>query len=308
MRMSRSPKVSTKILRPARMVRRVTGALASLAVVCGLGLVATGPAAAADATSGPAATARTTSSTALAAATCWATHYGAEIPPGSFTASGEIFDMNAMTAATSLSLNPQLPFGTMVKVTNVANNASVTVRINDRGSFASTPGAPFCIDLSDGAFKRIGAISPDPGHFNVTMEVVSGGGGTPTGATGPIRGFGGKCVDVNSASTADGTAVQLYDCNGTTAQTWTVATDSTLRALGKCLDVSSGSTANGAQVQLWTCNGSGAQQWQRQSNGQVVNPQSGKCLDVTGNSSANLTRLQIWDCFGAANQLWTLPS
>ncbi|MYV54601.1 hypothetical protein GT042_19220 [Streptomyces sp. SID3212] len=289
---------------PARTVRRVAGVLVSLLVVCGPAVASTAPAAAAPTKAGSA------SGTAVAAATCWATHYGAEIPPGSFTASGEIFDMNALTAATSLTLDPQLPFGTMVKVTNVANNASVTVRINDRGSFASTAGAPFCIDLSDGAFRRIGAISPDPGHFNVTLEVLSGGGGggTPTGATGPIRGFGGKCVDVNAASTADGTAVQLYDCNGTTAQNWTVATDGTLRALGKCLDVSAGSTANGAQVQLWTCNGSGAQKWQRQGNGQVVNPQSGKCLDATGNSSANLTRLQIWDCFGAPNQQWTLPS
>ncbi|WP_425086314.1 ricin-type beta-trefoil lectin domain protein [Streptomyces liangshanensis] len=299
--------------RPGRTVRRVAGALVSLLVVCGPAVAATAPAAAAT-TAAPTTTgaaARTAQPAAVAAATCWATHYGAEIPPGSFTASGEIFDMNALTAATSLSLNPQLPFGTMVKVTNVANNASVTVRINDRGSFASTAGAPFCIDLSDGAFQRIGAISPDPGHFNVTLEVLSGnggGGGTPTGATGPIRGFGGKCVDVNAASSADGTAVQLYDCNGTGAQNWTAASDGTLRALGKCLDVSSGSTANGAQVQLWTCNGSGAQKWQRQGNGQVVNPQSGKCLDATGNSSANLTRLQIWDCFGAPNQLWTLPS
>ena len=130
----------------------------------------------------------------------------------------------------------------------------------------------------------------------------------PTGRTGQITGLGGKCVDVASASTANGAAVQLWSCNGTNAQTWTVASDSTLRALGKCADIASGSTANGAKVQLWDCNGSGAQVWQAQSNGTLRNPQSNKCLDASDNSSADGTRLQIWDCFAGANQRWTLPA
>ncbi|MCG5458084.1 glycosyl hydrolase family 18 protein [Micromonospora sp. PSH03] len=130
----------------------------------------------------------------------------------------------------------------------------------------------------------------------------------PTGRTGQITGIAGKCVDVASASTANGTAVQLWGCNGTNAQTWTVASDSTLRALGKCADITSGSTANGAKVQLWDCNGSGAQVWQTQSNGTLRNPQSNKCLDASDNSSADGTRLQIWDCFAGANQRWTLPA
>ena len=134
----------------------------------------------------------------------------------------------------------------------------------------------------------------------------SGGGGTG-GGTGAITGFGGKCVDVAGANSANGTAVQLYDCNGSAAQSWTVAADGTLRALGKCMDLAGGGTANGTQVQLYDCNGSGAQQWQPQSGGALMNPQSGRCLDATGVSSANGTRLQIWDCSGGANQKWSLP-
>ncbi len=43
---------------------------------------------------------------------------------------------------------------------------------------------------------------------------------------GPITsGIAGKCVDVRSAGTADGTPIQIYDCNGSTAQSWTVAAD-----------------------------------------------------------------------------------
>ncbi|WP_055585286.1 ThuA domain-containing protein [Streptacidiphilus griseoplanus] len=130
----------------------------------------------------------------------------------------------------------------------------------------------------------------------------------PAQPTGAIHGYGGKCVDVAGANSANGTAVQLYDCNGTGAQNWTVASDGTLRALGKCMDVTAAGTTNGSQVQLYDCNGSGAQKWQPGTSGSLVNPQSGKCLDATGPSSANGTRLQIWSCTGAANQSWTLPS
>ncbi|MFD7734988.1 ricin-type beta-trefoil lectin domain protein, partial [Kitasatospora phosalacinea] len=139
---------------------------------------------------------------------------------------------------------------------------------------------------------------------------ITGGSTTPPtgGRTGQITGYGGKCVDVAAASSANGTAVQLYDCNGTTAQQWTTGTDGTVRALGKCLDLTSGGTANGTQAQLYDCNGTGAQQWQAKSDKTLVNPASGKCLDATGPSSANGTRLQIWTCAASANQQWNLPA
>jgi glucosylceramidase len=130
------------------------------------------------------------------------------------------------------------------------------------------------------------------------------GGGTRTGA---ITGYGGKCVDVAGATPANGTRVQLYTCNGTNAQQWTVGNaDASLRALGKCLDVAGAGTANGTRVQLYDCNGTGAQRWTA-SNGQLVNTTSNRCLDATGPSSADGTPLQIWDCTGGANQRWTLP-
>jgi glucosylceramidase len=136
-------------------------------------------------------------------------------------------------------------------------------------------------------------------------QSAGGGTGNPTGA---ISGYGGKCVDVAGDSSANGTAIDLYTCNGTSAQSWTVSSDGTLRALGKCLDLTSAGTANGTQAQLYDCNGTGAQQWQAQSNGELVNPASGRCLDATGPSSADGTRLQIWDCTDATNQQWKLPS
>ena len=135
-------------------------------------------------------------------------------------------------------------------------------------------------------------------HVSVTT------GDTASGAA--IRGLAGKCVDVAGANPANGTAVQLYDCNGTAAQQWTVGSDGTIRALGKCLDVTGGGTADGTAVQLYDCNGSGAQRWTVTGARDIVNPQADKCLDVTGNSSANGTRLQLWTCTGGANQKWTV--
>ncbi|MFJ1597017.1 RICIN domain-containing protein [Streptomyces sp. NPDC088261] len=150
-------------------------------------------------------------------------------------------------------------------------------------------------------------------QFSSIFNGVTGpGGGTtppPTGgATGRITGLGGKCVDVNAASNANGTAVQLYDCNGSTAQQWTVSTDGTVRALGKCLDLAAAGTANGTKAQLYDCNGTGAQQWQKGTGNTLVNPVSGKCLDVTDKSTANGARLQIWTCAGGTNQQFLLPA
>jgi hypothetical protein len=116
---------------------------------------------------------------------------------------------------------------------------------------------------------------------------------------GPIKGPGGRCVDVAGANPANGTAVQLWDCNGTVAQSWSVDGPS-IRALGKCLDVTAASRADGAKVQLYDCNGTGAQQWTAR-NGTLVNTGSGKCLDGAG------TRLQIWTCATDPNQSWQLP-
>ncbi|MFN4070245.1 MAG: septal ring lytic transglycosylase RlpA family protein [Thermus caldifontis] len=69
---------------------------------------------------------------------------------GRRTASGERYDMHALTAA-----HPSLPFGTRVRVTNLKNGRSVVVRINDRGPF----GGRYIIDLSYAAAKAIGALS-----------------------------------------------------------------------------------------------------------------------------------------------------
>ncbi|MGH3169173.1 MAG: ricin-type beta-trefoil lectin domain protein [Trebonia sp.] len=132
----------------------------------------------------------------------------------------------------------------------------------------------------------------------------SGGGGTST--TGQITGYEGPCLDDRSASTADFNPIQVYTCNGTSAQQWSVESSNTLQVLGMCLDVDAAGTANGTTVDLYTCNGTGAQTWEHQSNGELVNPNSGKCLDDTGYGGSG-TQVQIWTCGDTSNQQWNLP-
>ncbi|MFE9045941.1 lectin [Streptomyces sp. NPDC007818] len=139
------------------------------------------------------------------------------------------------------------------------------------------------------------------------VRVKHGGGQQPNPRTGEVKGVNGKCLDIDNSQTADGTKVQLWTCNGTGAQRWTVGTDGTVKALGKCLDVSGGGSADGTRIQLWTCNGTGAQKWTPQADGTVRNPQSGKCLDASGGVWNDGTPVHLWTCHTGPNQKWTLP-
>ncbi|MFE5545587.1 ThuA domain-containing protein [Streptomyces sp. NPDC056534] len=139
------------------------------------------------------------------------------------------------------------------------------------------------------------------------IRVEQRGGQQPEPRTGEVKGVGGKCLDIDNSQSADGTKVQLWTCNGTAAQRWTVSADATVKALGKCLDVSGGGSADGTKVQLWTCNGTGAQKWEPQAGGTVRNPQSGKCLDASGGVWNDGTAVHLWTCHTGPNQKWTLP-
>jgi rare lipoprotein A len=80
---------------------------------------------------------------------------------GTRTASGEKFDANELTAA-----HPTLPFGTKLRVTDVATGRSVTVRVNDRGPYV--PGR--VVDVSASAANALGMVGK--GVANVKLDVV----------------------------------------------------------------------------------------------------------------------------------------
>ena len=81
---------------------------------------------------------------------------------GRRTASGRVYDMNKLTAA-----HKTLPFGTIVKVTNISNGKMVVVEITDRGPFVRGRE----IDLSKKAFFTI-ASSSGAGYINVSLDIL----------------------------------------------------------------------------------------------------------------------------------------
>lgn len=91
-----------------------------------------------------------------------ASWYGPEYH-GRPTSSGQIYDMNDLTAA-----HNSLPFGTWVMVTNLANDRSVVVRVNDRGPFVRGR----TIDLSYAAARVLALVGP--GTARVRVEVLRG--------------------------------------------------------------------------------------------------------------------------------------
>jgi len=97
---------------------------------------------------------------AVQAVSGWASWYGPGFH-GNLTANGEIYNQYALTAA-----HRNLPFGTIVRVTNMDNGRSLVVRINDRGPYVRNR----IIDLSKGAAQELGLIST--GVAPVRMEIL----------------------------------------------------------------------------------------------------------------------------------------
>jgi rare lipoprotein A len=108
---------------------------------------------------------------------------------GQPTASGETYDMHALTAA-----HRSLPLGTRVFVTNVKNDRSVEVRINDRGPFVRGR----ILDLSYAAARELGSLSD--GVFRVKLRVLDEPVGGRAGSSPPTRAAAGPPSSARGAS------------------------------------------------------------------------------------------------------------
>jgi hypothetical protein len=232
----------------------------------------------------------------------WLNHTGGVEPAGSVVATnvslgGHTYDIWEDQMSSWKDVSYVMTSGT----TSVSNLDIGTLAANSvsRGYMSDSD---YLIDLEAGFELWQGGVGLATNSYSVNVN--AGGGGTT--ATGPITGYEGLCLDDRSASTAEYNPIQVYTCNGTGAQQWTVEPNNTLEVLGMCLDVDAAGTANGTLVDLYTCNGTAAQVWEPQPNGALVNPNSGKCLDDTGYGGSG-TQVQIWSCSGNNNQSWTLP-
>ena len=94
--------------------------------------------------------------------------------------------------------------------------------------------------------------------------------------------IGGLCLDDSNFGTQNGNTIQVFTCNGSTAQQWTWQSDGEVTVYGMCLDVTGGSNATGALIELYTCSGAPEQQFSYLPDGTIYAAKSGKCLAVQG--------------------------
>lgn len=149
----------------------------------------------------------------------------------------------------------------------------------------------------------------------ITIAILVGAiaGGVPAaqaaGAAGPVT-VGSKCLDDADFGTANGNVIQIFDCNGASAQNWTWQDDGSVTvSIGtttKCLDITGASNATGALVQLYTCvSGVAQQKFKWLTDGTIYSVKSGKCLAVQSNSVANYARIGLASCDPSqATQVW----
>lgn len=156
-------------------------------------------------------------------------------------------------------------------------------------------------------------------NFLIDSLLWLGGGGTPQPQ--PewktlVNKGNGKCVDARAAGTGNGTVIQQYTCNSTTAQNFRVVatTDGFSRIeyrndATKAVDVSDVSSVDGAGIHLWTYGGGANQQWRVSTAADgystITARHSGKCLSAPAGGTDGVQLIQA-TCDGSAGQAFRI--
>lgn len=119
---------------------------------------------------------------------------------------------------------------------------------------------------------------------------------------GRIHGLGGLCLDLNGAIAVEGNHIQVFTCNDSAAQVWTMATDGTLRVVGRCA-----AAADDGAVRITGCDGRRSARWQTGADGTLVNAAGRGCLTDPGAGTRSAAGVRVESCSGADRQRWKLP-
>ncbi len=170
----------------------------------------------------------------------------------------------------------------------------------------STPDLSICKGLPCGeanasdVARTLRQTMPIAATFRATV-----GAAVDSSQPGQIVGQNGRCLDGRGGSTANGTAVQVWACNGLRQQQWVQhpMDDTIWGGADAVLDVTGYGTTNGTPVQLWASAKTTNQRWSFHEMAIVAT--GGRVLDGIGLGSANGTRIQLYDDAGTSNQRWT---
>ncbi|GIF07962.1 RICIN domain-containing protein [Actinoplanes siamensis] len=124
---------------------------------------------------------------------------------------------------------------------------------------------------------------------------------SPRTGAGSLVGANGLCLDVPNAIPTDENHIQVFDCNRSAAQLWTLADDGTLRVMGRCALVVGDDT-----VHLITCDRRTTALWRMTGEGQLINAANDKCLTDPSDGARPHTRVVVVTCTGKSNQVWSL--
>jgi hypothetical protein len=138
-----------------------------------------------------------------------------------------------------------------------------------------------------------------------------------------IRGYGGMCLDLHNGRTEDGTRIQIWRCNGSNNQKWSLTDAGEIRFggpnSGKCATLANRSTADGTALVIASCDGSESQRFIRHTDGTLRTRvgSTTKCLDVRDVRTADFLAgrggpnngqvVQLFQCVpDQINQKWNL--
>jgi chitinase len=172
-------------------------------------------------------------------------------------------------------------------------------------SFAASNG------VQELAFWEVDGYDKGTGYaYSTIFNKITGGTGSGGGTGGGtiLGNNSGLCLSVTGASTSPGATADLYTCNGSVSENWTVNSNGTITGgnSGLCLSTSGNNPALKTTADINTCDGDAYEHWTVQSDGTIVNGASGLCLSVTGAAVVNYSTANLYTCNGSVSEFWTV--
>jgi hypothetical protein len=228
----------------------------------------------------------------------------ADVPRDRVVISGTGYDDNVTGVGAAPGLN-----GTLLSLhfyrfwasdtTEAAWKANLEPRIGKYGwrTIIDEAGAPMTIGLNYGNHE--GNVSTD--YFGALTETAH------DQSMGIVCWPGLRTGDAYSMTTTDGTALDLWDCNGGRNQSWNWTADKQLTVYGdKCMAIGGDGSSAGSPVIITGCTGASNQAWELNADLSITSighPEL--CLDAVGAGTSNGTPIDVWYCNGQTNQQWT---
>jgi hypothetical protein len=238
--------------------------------------------------------------------------YAVQHSNGTMTVVLDNVDDPSTTGATTVQLSLGASYGWASEVNLTASGLTATSGITLGGQTVQANGT-LAAPVPSGF---------DVGGSTVTVTVPAGSAQILTFSSSGSEGTtlvgapSGKCLSVTGGSTTVGAAADIYTCNGSASENWTLHSNGTSGtggtsgtivggASGDCLQGASSASGLKAGVVIEPCNGASDQVWTVTPSGTLVGGASGLCLSVTGSGTSDGSTADTYTCNGSASENWS---